>query len=219
MSAGGLIGEISRRLSEAGSDRWEDVVCERMEGYIEEIARWGERVHLVGRGNLEENICRQVVESTLLLEYSEGITEDGMRSGNIYRVADVGTGAGFPGVVWKILEPAIEITLFEKKRKKQIFLERFIAGRGIGGIRVEGIELTAGYGERFGLVVSKAAGELGKMLPLAGSILNGGGWYITLKGGGWKEEIRDMEFGGFDLRDRRALATGRGIMLAFKKKN
>lgn len=223
MKAGRIVHEISETLSAVGFSRADRVECEEMEMYVDEIIKWSGRIHLVGKENMEENIRKQVVESALMLGYvmDAGENEDlgfsaaGMR----WRVADIGAGAGFPGVVWKILAPEIDMTLFERKRKQGILLERIVGKMGRGGIKVEAGELKAGYQGSFELVVSKASGKLRSIIPLAEAILEEGGLYVTVKGSGWRDEMRRHGCGKMVFSGQRELAVGYGDIVAFQKKS
>ena len=100
---------------------------------------------------------------------------------NGIRAADIGSGYGFPGIVWKIIRPDIDITLFERKEKAALLLERIIRNLDLSGIRVEGEAKIGSEHEPFCLVVSKAAGRLSSMLPLAEELLTPSGSYVTIK--------------------------------------
>ena len=106
------------------------------------------------------------------------------------RVADIGSGAGFPGLVWKIVRPRLDLTLFDRRLKPQLFLDRVVAQLGLKGIAVIG-EDAANCKEAgtFDLVVSKAAGRLASILPLADRLLAPGGAYLTVKGRSWESEM------------------------------
>ncbi|MGD1047552.1 MAG: RsmG family class I SAM-dependent methyltransferase [Candidatus Krumholzibacteriaceae bacterium] len=128
----------------------------RLVEYAKHVDSWSEKMHLVGKGRQSANLGLLVFDSLLLLGAAE---EWGLR---MSRIADIGSGAGVPGVVWKIARPGLDVTLFERKTKPQLFLERIVASLGLDGIEVFGGD-AAGYAgsEAFDLVVSKAAGRLG----------------------------------------------------------
>ncbi|MDR2559866.1 MAG: 16S rRNA (guanine(527)-N(7))-methyltransferase RsmG, partial [Oscillospiraceae bacterium] len=79
-------------------------------------------------------------------------------------VIDIGTGAGFPGVVWKILRPDLEITLLDSLRKRIDYLtllreELGLEYKAVHG-RSEEAALKPEYRERFGVAVSRAVAKL-----------------------------------------------------------
>jgi 16S rRNA (guanine527-N7)-methyltransferase len=129
------------------------------------------------------------------------------------RVADIGSGAGFPGMVWKIARPGMEVVLFERKERLAVFLERTSRLLGLQGleVRAEDAALSPERGA-FDVVTSKAAGRLGEILPVAGALLGPGGVYITAKGGGWRPELEGAR--GFRLMGTASLRKGRGEAVA-----
>jgi 16S rRNA (guanine527-N7)-methyltransferase len=171
----------------------------KMWKYVEELLKWGERIHLTGKKDLERAIAAQISDSMTMLELA--------REGR--KVADIGSGAGFPGIVWQIARPELSVALFERKERLASFLVRTAAILGLDRMSVIG-EDAACYkgGEKFDIVVSKAAGRLGEILPVAAGMLCSGGVYITAKGGGWEEELESQE--KFSPRERMALKGGRG---------
>lgn len=186
--------------------------------FADEVARWSDRMHLVGKRNIAENVGALVLDSLHLLRFVEDAggmrTEGSERPGSI---ADIGSGAGFPGMVWKIVRPALDISLFERREKPSAFLERTIAALGLEGVRVIADE-AAGFAEvrPFGLVVSKAAGRIEEMGPIAERMLGPGGVYVTIKGPGWREEIAGA--GGFRLESTKKLPKDRGTMIIMRKR-
>lgn len=106
------------------------------------------------------------------------------------QIADVGSGAGFPGIVLAIYYPQIEFTLIEPLTKRIKFLEIVVANLGLNNVtlineRVEDIEL------RFDLVTSRAVAKLNILLELCAPIANVGGHIICLKGPKIIEELQE----------------------------
>ena len=186
---------------------------EKLEGYVGEVKTWSERMHLVGKSRLGGNLGLLVLDSLLLLRIAEKSALP------LHKVADIGSGAGFPGVVWKIIRPDIEITLFERRLKPELFLERIVTLVGLEGAKVAGEDASkCREAGAFDLVVSKAAGRLGAILPLAERLLAPGGAYVTIKGLSWKSEISDPPQGAMRFEAAADLPQKRGTALVFRKK-
>jgi 16S rRNA (guanine(527)-N(7))-methyltransferase RsmG len=215
--------------------------------FLGEVVRWGSKVHLVGKGDLPGTVSALVLDSLLLLETARragilgggALSGDGARAaqdargdvgargaqgacGNSgalrARVADIGSGAGFPGIVWKIGAPELDITLFERREKQQIFLGRVAGILGIDGLHVDGRDAAAAAEEEpFDVVISKAAGRLPALLPLSARLLRGEGCYCTTKGKGWKDEIEAAASKSMRLEIAEELPLERGFMLIFRK--
>ena len=101
------------------------------------------------------------------------------------KVLDIGTGAGFPGLVLKIVFPNLDVTLLDSNNKKITFLNTVITKLQLTGIttlnkRAE--ELDNSYKEKFDLVTSRAVAHLRILSELAIPFLKVNGYFIPLKG-------------------------------------
>jgi 16S rRNA (guanine527-N7)-methyltransferase len=199
-------------LRRAGFEGAGPETVEALARYLDEVDYWSGKMHLVGKGRLGSSLELLVLDSLALLGAVEasGITAR--------KSADIGSGAGFPGLVWKIARPRMEMTLFERRLKPQLFLERTVAKLGLAGISVIGDDAAncAAAGS-FDLVASKAAGRLDKMLPLAERLLVPGGAYATLKGRAWKSEVPERLRSSMALEAAVDLPERRGAALIFRK--
>jgi 16S rRNA (guanine527-N7)-methyltransferase len=205
--------EVGAALRKAGYGALPSGAREKLEGYIGEVSVWSERMHLVGRSRLGGNLALLVLDSLLLLRTAE---ESALP---LHRVADVGSGAGFPGVVWKILRPDLEMTLFERRLKPALFLERIVTLAGLEGAKVVGGDASSWREPgSFDLVVSKAAGRLATILPLAELLLRTDGAYITIKGRGWKSEIPEPPQAAMRFEAAVNLPEKRGTAILFRKR-
>lgn len=83
--------------------------------YRTELLRWNKRINLTAITDDEEIIHKHFLDSLSVLEHISLKTNDS--------VIDVGTGAGFPGIVLKIYVPDIRLTLVESSKKKASFLK------------------------------------------------------------------------------------------------
>jgi len=199
-------------LRRAGFEGAAPETVETLARYLHEVGYWSGKVHLVGKGRLGSSLELLVLDSLALLGAVEarGIAAE--------KAADVGSGAGFPGLVWKIVRPGIEMTLFERRLKPQIFLERTIMKLGLGGIAVVGDDAgNAAEPGTFDIVTSKAAGRLDEMLPLAERLLSPGGTYATLKGRGWERELAGNSQSSMRMEAAIELPEKRGAALIFRK--
>ncbi|MBD3180475.1 MAG: hypothetical protein GF417_13380 [Candidatus Latescibacteria bacterium] len=183
----------------------------RLALFINDILEMGRKTHLVGRERIGANIIRQVADSAILLDFFE------RECAGKKRVADIGSGAGFPGMVWKILNPDLQVWLIERKGKLADFLSREKRR-----LRLEGVDIFREDALRLnlppsGAVVSKAAGRLNKILPLAERLLEGGGFYITIKEPGWDRSEMPQREGVMVKIIEQEVGRGRGTVLIFRK--
>lgn len=99
-------------------------------------------------------------------------------------VADVGTGAGFPGIVIKVLRPELELTLIDATAKKLGFIERICAELGIEVTTLHGRaeELARGeYREAFDTVVCRAVAPMCSLVEYCLPLVKPGGHLIAMK--------------------------------------
>lgn len=105
-------------------------------------------------------------------------------SGNL-KILDIGTGAGFPGLVLKIFFPNIELTLLDSNNKKILFLNEVIKEldlKNVNCIHSRAEELSKEFREYFDLVTSRAVAHLRILTELAIPYLKVNGLFIPLKG-------------------------------------
>jgi 16S rRNA (guanine527-N7)-methyltransferase len=206
----GRIAEAALRRAGFGDE--EPEALRQLSLYLQEVDFWSARMHLVGKGRFGTSVDLLVFDSLALLKAAG---ESGLAAG---RVADIGSGAGFPGLVWKIVRPRLDVTLFERRLKPQLFLERVVSQLGLKGITVFGGDAAdSEESGAFDLVISKAAGRLAGILPLADRLLAPGGAYITIKGRAWESELSQSVRSAMRLESAAELPEGRGSALVFRK--
>lgn len=137
-------------------------------------------------------------------------------------VVDVGTGAGFPGLPLKILEPTIHLTLLDSLGKRVQFLERVCQELGLADVacihgRAE--EFAAAHRESFDLAVSRAVAALPVLCELCLPLVRPGGKFLAMKSvdsdqelesarhaieilGGAVSGVRDYAIPGTEVRHR-----------------
>jgi 16S rRNA (guanine527-N7)-methyltransferase len=102
------------------------------------------------------------------------------------RIADIGSGAGFPGLVLAVALPDAQLDLIESVGRKCEFIERAIAESGIANARVinaRSEELAEGEGrEAYAAVTARAVGRLSTLAELASPLLAEGGVLVAWKG-------------------------------------
>jgi len=107
---------------------------------------------------------------------------------------DVGTGAGFPGMVLKILCPSLEITLLDSLQKRLDWLEEVISALGLTGIRTvhgRGEELShdPAFRQSFDFASARAVAELRTLSELCLPYVRPGGTFLAMKSVASDEEL------------------------------
>jgi 16S rRNA (guanine527-N7)-methyltransferase len=184
-----MLAMLSRESAVYGV-RLTPVQLRQFEMYLSLLGEWSQRVNLVGNASAEVVVRRHFLESIAL--------GAALREREIFRpdafVLDVGAGAGFPGVVLKIVWPAIRLTLLEATAKKAAFLSALV-----DAIEFDSTPVLAGRAEtlahdpalrgRFDLVLARAVAPLPALVELTLPFARVGGRVVTPKGSRAAEEI------------------------------
>jgi 16S rRNA (guanine527-N7)-methyltransferase len=143
--------------------------------YIDTLLVWRRRLSLTTAATGALVVRRHIIDSFSLVSR--------LRPG--VRLADIGSGAGFPGMALAIACPFAHITLVESRRKRANFLREVARRAGLQNVAVveaRAESLSAGPDELFDIVVARALGPLADFLLLAWRILKAGGQAIAMKG-------------------------------------
>lgn len=156
---------------------------DRLEAMVHTLVRWNKAINLVGKATLEDIWTRHILDSAQL----EVLVPQTAR-----KLADLGTGAGFPGLVLAALRPALEVTLIEADARKAAYLGE--AGRRMElekqpRILVGRIEQVEPAGAD--VVTARALAPLGKLLELAERHRADNAICLFHKGKGWKAELTE----------------------------
>ena len=103
-------------------------------------------------------------------------------------VADVGTGAGLPGVVWAIARPDLSMTLIEPLLRRVRFLEEVVTSLGLTNVRIVRARAEE-VDETFGIVTARAVASLEKLARWCMPLVAPGGALLALKGRTASEEV------------------------------
>ena len=103
-------------------------------------------------------------------------------------VADVGSGAGLPDLVWAIARPDLEMTLIEPLLRRTVFLEEAVASLGLHRVRVLRSR-AEDVDEQFDVVTARAVAPLEKLARWCLPLVRPGGVLLALKGRTAEEEV------------------------------
>ena len=152
--------------------------------YKELLVEWNEKMNLTAITEDYEVIIKHFVDC---LECTHLITDE-------RKIIDVGTGAGFPGMVLAIYYPQIDFTLLDGLNKRLIFLEEVVNKLGLKNVKIvharaEEAARNEEYFEFFDAVVSRAVANLPVLLEYTSPYVKVNGKCIVMKGDNAKEEL------------------------------
>lgn len=151
---------------------------ERARSYVDMLARAGEPLGLLGPLEYPRLWTRHIVNSVLLAPLLEG------------RVADIGSGAGLPGVPVAIARPDVEFTLIEPMERRVEWLETCRSELGLQNVNVIRARAEELHDElAVDQVTARAVSALSKLIPIAVPLLVHGGELALLKGRSAEAEI------------------------------
>lgn len=157
----------------------------RLDKYAELLVEWNEKINLTAITDPEGIVIKHFLDCALLLDKVD-LPEKA-------KVVDVGTGAGFPGMVLKILRPDIEITLMDGLNKRLIFLNDVAEKLGLSvntvHLRAEEAGKNPTYREKFNLVTARAVAELRTLYEYCLPLCKVGGVFCAMKGPSAEEEL------------------------------
>lgn len=167
--------EFKIALKDLGIDITEEQL-NNLEIYYKLLVEWNEKMNLTGITQKEEVYLKHFYDSLTICKVID--------LNKIDSLCDVGTGAGFPGMVLKILFPNLHITLVDSLQKRLTFLET--VKNEIGLTKLEIIHSRAEeYGiknrEKFDVVTARAVAPLNILLEYSAPMVKKEGYFIPLK--------------------------------------
>ncbi len=155
--------------------------------YLDLLLHWNAKINLTAIRTPEGCVTRHFGESLYLARWTS-------LQGNLL---DVGSGAGFPGLVLGIIFPPLTTTLLEPVAKKRAFLKEVARACGIAPVEVRADRLEdyvrLNPAARFDTVTARAVGQFESLVPLAARLLKPGGklclWVSRAQG----EELSQLQ--------------------------
>jgi 16S rRNA (guanine527-N7)-methyltransferase len=160
---------------------------ERLDIYLALLRKWSPKINLVARGTLEDAWTRHIIDSAQLLPLVMPATQ---------RLADLGSGAGFPGLVIAIIatetRPNLNVTLVESDQRKATFL-RTVARETSVAVQIRAERIEKGPDLAAQTITARALAPLPRLLDLAARHLAPGGQMLFLKGQTWATELSEAQ--------------------------
>jgi 16S rRNA (guanine527-N7)-methyltransferase len=161
-----------------------------LECYEQELMEWNERFNLTAIRDAEGIRTKHFLDSLSCLLV--------LKEPNPQRLMDIGTGAGFPGIVLKIVLPNLKLTLVESVGKKADFCRHMVQALSLEGVevlqaRAEELGLNRAYRERYDWVVARAVAGMPTLAEYLLPLVRVGGAMLAQKGESGPAEVQTAE--------------------------
>ena len=160
-----------------------DKQLDQLHKYFELLVEYNKVMNLTGITEEEDVYLKHFYDSTTLVRVVD--------LNNISSLCDIGTGAGFPGMVLKIIFPELEVTLVDSLNKRIEFLKIVINELGlkkIEAIHARAEEYAIKNKEKFDVVTARAVAALNVLLEYSIPLVKVNGYFVAMKG---KNELED----------------------------
>lgn len=180
MNENDFIGELKKLGVSLEKDQ-----LENLNKYYEILIEWNKNINLTAITNKEDVYLKHFYDSLTLIKAIDLSKK--------LDVCDIGTGAGFPGIVLKIVFPSIKLTLVDSMKKRTNFLEDVIVKINLSDCRVvndRAEDFIRKNRETFDLITCRAVSKLSIISEICIPGVRIAGYFIPMKGN-VEEELRD----------------------------
>jgi 16S rRNA (guanine527-N7)-methyltransferase len=152
---------------------------------LDELDDWNQRMNLTAIRERGQQITKHLLDSLSVHSHLRGV-----------RIADIGTGAGFPGLPLAIALPQLQLMLVDSTGKKLKFVEHAAQTLGLHNVQTAHTRAESYRPkERFDSVVSRAVGPIETFVKWSGHLTVGGGRLLAMKGRYPTEELEHIPSG------------------------
>ena len=167
---------------------FDDIFYDRCEKFISLLQQWG-KIHNLTASLKSEEIQNNIVDSIYPLKFIDDFTS----------LVDIGTGAGYPGMLLAIARPDSKVTLVEPRAKRAAFLNFVKSALKLENVivlqsRIEDIEV-----QKFDMITSRAVTNTTLLLELTEHIKDNNTQYLFYKGSLCQEEIEDAKIQNYEI--------------------
>jgi len=160
----------------------DDAVSDKFLIYLKELKKWNKTYNLTSIEDEKEIIVKHFLDSLLYLSF---ITEKSLN------IADIGSGAGFPGMPIAIVREDLKISLIEPSWKKCVFLKNIKTKLELPNIEIYQAKSKEVEG-KFDIVVSRALWSMKELIENCKHLLKENGYFLISKSLKLQEELKDL---------------------------
>ena len=166
---------------------------EKLSIYEKLIIEGQKKFNLIGKSTLGSIWLRHFADSAKLLKILKEVYQNS--EGKVLNLLDVGSGAGFPGVVLSIMTNAekipIKVALADSNRKKSLFLKSIKKELGVSYTVVN--KRSENINQKFEIITARAVTSVKTFLDLNHNLIKKESILVLFKGRTWKEEVKESK--------------------------
>ena len=155
--------------------------------FIKEILKFNKAHNIVGRFSEEEIVSLDILDCETILEHINPTQ----------KVLDIGSGAGFPGLIIAINQPKTQIIMSEKNKKKAYFIRKMIRTLQLRNASILDKATTPNLitQNKFDVITARALTTAPRIINMSHHLLNKGGKFVLMKGALEKinEEVAQLD--------------------------
>ncbi len=172
----------------------EDSLKEKLDKYLEILIFWQKSINLISNDTIDDAMIRHFYDSLQILKYVKSIEQENNWDKESINIFDLGSGAGFPGLVLAIADPKNKYYLIESNSKKTSFLLEIIRNLSLNNVIVinERLETFANDTIKAKLIISRGLMKLSNLIESSQELGVDNFVGIFLKGKNYQQEIDDV---------------------------
>jgi len=187
--------------------------------YIDLLERWNSRINLTAIRNPDEIVTRHFGESLFAARHlfpatTTSANDQRPTTNDRITVADLGSGAGFPGLPIKLWAPEISLTLIESNHKKATFLREVTRALTLTDVNIQTARAETLTGIAFDVVTLRAVERFESILPVAAGLVAPSGRLALLVGSAQLEASASHALPAFSWASPQRIPASKSRMLA-----
>ena len=203
-----------------------NVSCEtikKLDLFYEKILHYQKEFNLIGRGTLNKVWIRHFLDSAGAIDIIKKEIRDYVFQNKRVEILDIGSGAGFPGIVLGLLLKDcgnISLSLVEASKKKCYFLNEVIncvdSNIEVINCRVENL-----HNKKFNFITARAVSKLDNLFKMSEKLIHKNVTLIFFKGRSWTSELllikKKWKFENIIVKNKNDIENTGGVLMVFKK--